>query len=95
MLRLACPHCGVRDQIEFRYFGDATVKRPSGTDGLPAFGAYVHERANPAGWHVEWWMHTGGCRRVLKVVRHTVTHVIAVVGTPADDLAPPAGEGGP
>jgi len=89
MLRIACPHCGVRDEFEFRYRGDASVLRPSGEAGAEAFHAYVYDRANPAGWHLEWWQHVAGCRQVLKVVRHTVSHVIHAVGLPGDELAPP------
>jgi sarcosine oxidase delta subunit len=28
MLRIACPNCGERDEVEFRYRGDATLTRP-------------------------------------------------------------------
>jgi sarcosine oxidase subunit delta len=83
MLRIACPHCGVRDEVEFRYKGEAVV-RPAADAGEAAFAAYVYERANPAGWHVEWWLHHAGCRRVLKIVRHSVTHEIAWVGGAQD-----------
>jgi sarcosine oxidase subunit delta len=89
MLRIACPWCGVRDEAEFRYRGDATVRRPDpGSDELAMFD-YVYMRDNPKGWHVEWWHHVAGCRQVVKVVRHTVTHAIAATGLPADDLAVP------
>ena len=89
MLRIPCPHCGVRDEFEFRYRGDASVRRPPGDAGTEAFLAYVYERANPAGWHLEWWQHASGCRLVLKVLRHTVTHEIRAVGLPGDDLPLP------
>ena len=95
MLRIPCPHCGSRDEIEFRYRGDASVERPAEDAGLEAFQAYVYERANPSGWHLEWWLHVGGCRQVLKVARHAVTHAIAAVGLPGDALAPPIDEAAP
>jgi len=79
MLRIPCPWCGERDETEFRYRGAAHPVRPDAADDLEAFTAYVYERANPRGWHLEWWLHTGGCRQLLKVVRHTVTHEIAAV----------------
>jgi len=60
MLRIPCPWCGVRDESEFRYRGDAT-------------------RSRPGDWHTEWWLHVAGCRRLLKVVRHTLTHEIRSV----------------
>jgi sarcosine oxidase subunit delta len=34
---------------------------------------------NPRDWHTEWWLHVAGCRRLLKVVRHTLTHEIRSV----------------
>jgi methylglutamate dehydrogenase subunit B len=89
MQRIACPWCGPRDEAEFKYRGDATLARPDADAGLDAFVAYVYERDNPCGWHVEWWHHVHGCRRVLKVVRHTLTHEIAAVGSPQDELAVP------
>ncbi len=84
MLRIPCPWCGERDEIEFRYRGDAGRVRPAPGAGLAAFTAYVYERANPLGWHLEWWLHVGGCRRLLKVLRHTATHEIGWVGAPAE-----------
>ena len=76
MLRIPCPWCGVRDETEFRYRGDATRARPAAEAGPEEFAAYVYERDNPCGWHVEWWLHVAGCRRLLRVVRHTLTHEI-------------------
>ena len=89
MLRIPCPWCGERDETEFRYRGDASRVRPDGEAGAAAFVAYVYERANPYGWHLEWWLHVGGCRRLLKVVRHTYTHQIHAVGAPEEALAVP------
>jgi heterotetrameric sarcosine oxidase delta subunit len=88
MQQIKCPWCGVRDEAEFLYRGDATVKRPAEADG-DAFYAYVYERANPMGWHIEWWHHAGGCRQWVKVVRNTVTHEIATTGFAGDDLKVP------
>jgi heterotetrameric sarcosine oxidase delta subunit len=83
MLRIACPFCGVRDEVEFRYRGDAGVSRPAPEAGAEAFSAYVYLRDNPAGWHAEWWQHVFGCRRVLRVERNTLTHEIgSVTGAP-------------
>lgn len=91
MLRIPCPWCGERDEIEFRYRGDAGVERPQGGAGLGAFTAFVYERGNEHGWHAEWWLHTGGCRRLLKVERHTLTHVIRSCRDAADADTPPSG----
>jgi sarcosine oxidase subunit delta len=84
MLRIHCPWCGLRDESEFRYRGDATRRRPAADAGVDAFLAYVYQRDNPRGWHSEWWLHVAGCRRLLKVVRHTLTHEIRSV-EPASD----------
>jgi heterotetrameric sarcosine oxidase delta subunit len=82
MLRICCPLCGERDEAEFRYRGDATRVRPGIEAGLDAFTAYLYERQNPLGWHTEWWLHVGGCRELLKVERHTLTHEIRSVTLP-------------
>jgi sarcosine oxidase subunit delta len=89
MLRIRCPHCGDRDEVEFRYRGDASRARPAADAGLAALNAFVFERDNPRGWHLEWWLHVGGCRRLLKVARHTVTHEIASVGEADADITLP------
>ena len=89
MLRIPCPFCGERDETEFRYRGDASVARPAGDAGLEAFSAYVYERRNPHGWHLEWWLHVGGCRRLLKVMRHTLSHEIRAVAEPGARLELP------
>ena len=41
MLRIRCPWCGERDEIEFRYRGDARRVRPAADAGLEAFTAYA------------------------------------------------------
>lgn len=91
MLQLCCPWCGVRDEIEFRYRGDATIVRPAADAPLAAFEAYVYARRNPHGWHREWWLHTGGCRMLLQVERHTLTHELRNVAAPT--ATPAAADG--
>lgn len=90
MHRIDCPWCGKRDEAEFQYRGDATVKRPPFEASEAAFFKYVYERENPKGWHTEWWHHVGGCRKWVKVVRNTLTHEIAACGNPHDKLKVPA-----
>jgi sarcosine oxidase subunit delta len=53
----------------------------------------VYERDNPRGWHREWWLHVGGCRRLLLVVRHTLSHEIraSVDAAESATLAPEPG----
>jgi heterotetrameric sarcosine oxidase delta subunit len=89
MLRIPCPNCGARDEVEFRYRGAAGRARPPAEAGVAAFSAYVYERDNVLGWHLEWWLHVGGCRSLLKVLRHTLTHEIGWVGGPSE--SPPPG----
>jgi methylglutamate dehydrogenase subunit B len=76
MLRIRCPFCGERDEAEFGYRGDASVTRPDPGASVDEFVNYVYFRANPAGWHQEWWQHKGGCRAVFRIERHTLTHAI-------------------
>ena len=84
MLRIPCPWCGLRDESEFRYRGDAARQRPPADAGLEAFSSYVYQRDNLRDWHTEWWLHVAGCRRLLKVVRHTLTHEIRSVAPAAE-----------
>lgn len=79
-MRIHCPCCGPRGVAEFSYGGDGTIRRPdlSVTD-TAAHVAYVFERENPRGPHVELWHHIGGCRHWLLVTRDTLTHEISSV----------------
>lgn len=88
-MRIPCPFCGPRDEVEFTYRGDATIARPPADAGTEAFAAYLYDRANPKGWHVQWFQHSTGCRQWLKVQRHTVTHEIAAVVTAGAPLGEP------
>ncbi len=88
MFLIDCPHCGPRAQIEFSYGGDATVSRPSDPDvvKIEEWLDYVYLRDNPRGFHIEWWHHSAGCRRWIKVRRDTLTHEISASATPGSDL---------
>ena len=75
MLRIHCPVCGVRDETEFSYGGDATVRRPAVDETeQQAWLDYVFMRDNPRGAHREYWHHVLGCREWLVLERDTVTH---------------------
>jgi sarcosine oxidase subunit delta len=78
MLLLPCPFCGPRDEIEFRYGGEAGIVRPPDPDALSdaEWAEYLHMRNNPKGRLQERWFHTYGCRRWFTLVRDTVTHEI-------------------
>lgn len=80
MLRITCPWCGERDQVEFAYGGDATRKLPDLADAdLDHWTEGVFIRDNPRGLHEELWQHQHGCRQWLHVVRDTLTHEIKSV----------------
>ncbi|MEP2946608.1 MAG: sarcosine oxidase subunit delta [Lentilitoribacter sp.] len=89
MHQINCPWCGKRDEAEFQYQGDASVKRPESGASQDEFFNYVYMRDNPRGWHTEWWHHIGGCRQWIKVVRNTITHEIHSTGGPQDELKLP------
>ena len=90
MHRIDCPWCGIRDEAEFSYRGDATVQRPAPEAGIDAFVDFIYTRDNPLGWHVEWWHHVAGCRQLIKIVRHTMTHEIHAAVKATDRVEPPS-----
>lgn len=80
MLRIPCPHCGVRDYVEFAYGDDAALRFPELSDAdIDRWSEAVFLRDNPRGEHRELWLHQHGCRQWLCVVRDTVTHEIKSV----------------
>lgn len=92
MLKITCPWCGPRAQIEFTYGGDASVSRPRDPDAVSeqAWLDHVYLRDNACGPHWEWWQHAAGCRRWLEVQRDTLTHRITECTPP--DGGPSVGE---
>ena len=81
MLRIPCPWCGVRDETEFHYGGQAHITRPERQEELAdaEWADYLFMRDNPKGGFAERWVHEAGCRRWFNVQRHTVTHEILAV----------------
>lgn len=80
--------CGLRDETEFVYRGDATVQRPEmGETDVEAWYAYVFERDNPRGRHREYWHHVHGCRQVVVVERDTLSHAISACRLASEDGA--------
>ncbi len=87
MLRLNCPVCGLRDETEFSYLGDATVQRPGmGNTDPAAWSDFVFIRDNPRGAHSELWHHVSGCRQWLVVERDTATHKIGTCRLAREDV---------
>ena len=76
-MRINCPHCGLRDVVEFSYAGDANRTRPdpASTD-MEAWNDHVFNRVNTRGRHREFWQHNHGCRAHLIVERDSVSHEI-------------------
>jgi sarcosine oxidase subunit delta len=91
MLLIACPHCGSRPEIEFRYGGEAHIARPSDPSSLDdeAWARFLYIRGNPKGWHRERWRHVHGCGRFFNAIRHTVSDRILATykaGEPPPEL---------
>ena len=90
MLRIPCPWCGIRDETEFCFGGEAHVERPGLEVSDAAWADYLFNRENPKGLHYERWCHVYGCSQWFNVVRDTVTHEIHAVyemGDAKPDLA--------
>jgi sarcosine oxidase subunit delta len=79
MLLIECPFCGLRDETEFSYAGEAHIARPLETEKLSdaEWADYLFMRKNPKGTHREQWLHAAGCRRYFNAVRDTVSYRIS------------------
>eukprot|EP00494_Astrolonche_serrata_P004493 UN04506 len=86
MLRIDCPWCGIRNEDEFSYGGDATVNRPADDTSQDDWYDFVYTRNNPAGRHTEYWHHVNGCRSWIVVERDTVTHEIFCTAPASPEL---------
>ena len=81
MLLIECPWCGLRNECEFSYGGEAHIKRPEEPDDLSdsEWADYLFMRTNPKGRLAERWVHIHGCNRWFNVIRDTVTHDISLI----------------
>ncbi len=86
MLKIECPWCGERDQVEFSYGGEAHIIRPPEPDQLSdeQWGDYLFFRHNPKGLHKEQWCHSAGCRRWFNAIRDTVSYEIHAIYKPGE-----------
>jgi heterotetrameric sarcosine oxidase delta subunit len=76
MIELPCPWCGPRDAGEFAHVGEV-IPRPNPRTATPEqWRGYLYLRANPLGWVTETWYHRMGCRRYIRVDRHTGTNEV-------------------
>lgn len=91
MLRIDCPWCGPREEIEFHCGGQAHIARPADPETLSDedWADYLFMRDNIKGAQAERWVHAAGCRRWFNVVRDTITHDIIAVYRMGE--SPPAG----
>lgn len=95
MLRIPCPHCGVRDENEFAFGGEAHLERPPLEATDAEWTRYLFVRDNPLGVHAERWRHARGCGQWFNLQRHTLTHeIVAVYPNGAAPPPRPRGEGG-
>ena len=92
MLLIPCPWCGQRDEIEFRYGGEAHTARPKDPDACDerAWAEYLFMRSNPKGIFAERWVHSAGCRRWFNLLRDTASHHIIAAYKIGE--TPPAGD---
>lgn len=78
MLLIPCPHCGLRNETEFSYGGQAGIAYPADPAALTdaQWVEYLFLRDNPKGRWRERWVHAAGCRRWFDLERDTLTNVI-------------------
>jgi heterotetrameric sarcosine oxidase delta subunit len=89
MLRIACPYCGERDELEFAFGGTSHIARPAEDVDDATWAEYLFVRDNPVGAHFERWLHAYGCGRWFNVARDTLTHEVLKVylmGDPKPEL---------
>ena len=81
MLRISCPYCGLRDQVEFQFGGETHIARPEKPEQASdsEWANYMFYRDNIKGLHYERWVHSLGCRQWFTLARDTVTHEITEV----------------
>ena len=81
MLQIECPYCGLRDESEFSYGGEAHIARPLDPDALSdaEWADYLFMRTNTKGLFREMWNHSAGCRRWFNMERNTATYEIVSV----------------
>jgi sarcosine oxidase, subunit delta len=91
MLRITCPHCGQRPEIEFRYAGEAHIVRDTDAANISDadWQAFLYLRSNTLGLHRERWRHTHGCGQFFNAIRDTKTDKFVAtyaVGAPIPEL---------
>jgi len=74
MQRFTCPFCGLRDEREFRFSGEAGKTRPDTTRDVSdqQWRDYLFANRNPMGAAREVWVHQP-CQEYFIMERDTVT----------------------
>ena len=81
MLKIDCPWCGSRSEVEFHCGGQSHIQRPGPPEAVSdeQWADYLFYRNNPKGVEYERWLHRYGCGRWFNIARDTVTHEIKAV----------------
>ena len=81
MMQINCPFCGLRDETEFTWGGEAHITRPVAPENQSdeQWANYLFIRKNPKGIHHERWCHTYGCGLWFNMSRDTENHKISAV----------------
>ena len=84
---IPCPWCGNRDDSEFSYGGEASVKRQQlGKDiSDKEWNEYIFIRKNIKGEHKERWNHSNGCRQWFNAIRNTTTNTFLQTSKPGEN----------
>jgi len=86
MQLISCPWCGPREEVEFRYGGQAHIGYPADPAAVSDadWARFLFFRENPCGPFAERWSHAAGCRRWFNAVRDTGTHQFLAVYGPGE-----------
>jgi len=77
MLKIPCPWCGERAELEFRCAGPVKpLRRDVIGQGDEAWLAYLYHTDNRRAVIEEHWCHEKGCGEWFRLYRHTETHAI-------------------
>ena len=78
MLKISCPFCGPRNEVEFAHGGPLKDRRPEDASPLEdqAWIEYLTVPQNPLGPVEERWWHVRGCGSWFTITRDTRSHDI-------------------
>lgn len=85
VLLIPCPHCGARDESEFDYGGRA-VLLPALDAGTSEWHQALHLANDSAECADEYWYHSAGCERWIRLRRNLSTHDFVDSGSDACEV---------